>query len=217
MRAPRSRLGLGSLFVALLVVLALGVGTVYAAIPNGSGTYSACLVKATGTVRLINFPKVDTCPKGQKLIDWKRTGPQGAAGAAGAQGPQGVPGAQGAPGPQGPVGTAGVTRIAFQAIFVDELATTAVNTTTNSNARCPDGSKVTGGGFNLTGFGAAAPTVQVVRSNPEGQGWETAVRKVAADPVAGPPNVRVYAICMTTDPSAVIATASHFKVAKKHK
>jgi hypothetical protein len=37
MRARRSGVGLGSLLVAVLIVLALGVGTVYAAIPNGNG------------------------------------------------------------------------------------------------------------------------------------------------------------------------------------
>jgi len=30
-------------------------------------------------------------------------------------------------------------------------------------------------------------------------------------------NLDIYAICMTTDPSAVIAKASNFKVSKKHK
>jgi hypothetical protein len=68
MSSPRSGLALGSLVVAVLVVLALGVGTVYAAIPNGSGTYYACLTKSSGVVRLINYPKVK-CPKGEKLIN----------------------------------------------------------------------------------------------------------------------------------------------------
>ena len=79
--------------VALLVVLALGAGTVYAAIPNGSGTYYACYVKNTGAVRLINYPKVSTCPQGQKLIKWSAR-----AGTGGAQGPQGAAGTQGRPG-----------------------------------------------------------------------------------------------------------------------
>ena len=92
MPAPRSRLGLGSLVVAVLIVLALGVGTVYAAIPNGNGTYRACLAKDTGSVRLINYPKVKTCPKGQKLIDWNAKGPQGPAGPVGATGPAGPAG-----------------------------------------------------------------------------------------------------------------------------
>jgi hypothetical protein len=55
--------------VALLVVLALGAGTVYAAIPNSDGKYYACYVKNTGAVRLINYPKVKTCPAGEKLIN----------------------------------------------------------------------------------------------------------------------------------------------------
>ncbi len=87
MRAPRPSLGLGSLLVAI-VVLALGVGTVYAAIPNGNGTYRACLVKNTGAVRLINYPKVSSCPQGQKLISWNAKGPAGPAGAQGAPGPR---------------------------------------------------------------------------------------------------------------------------------
>jgi hypothetical protein len=74
-------------FVALLVVLALGAGTVYAAIPNSNGKVYACYVKNTGAVRLINYPKVSTCPKGQKLINWNAKGPQGPAGPVGPAGP----------------------------------------------------------------------------------------------------------------------------------
>jgi hypothetical protein len=89
MRALRSSLGLGSLLVAALIVVAVGVGTVYAAIPNGNAKYFACLAKATGTVRLINYPRVKTCPNGQKLIDWNARGPQGRAGSAGPAGASG--------------------------------------------------------------------------------------------------------------------------------
>ena len=81
--------------IALLVVLALGAGTVYAAIPNGDGKYYACRVKNTGAVRLINYPKVKTCPTGEKLISWNAKGPQGPAGPAG-------PRDQGDQGPAGP-------------------------------------------------------------------------------------------------------------------
>jgi hypothetical protein len=69
--------------IALLVVLALGAGTVYAAIPNGNGKVYACYVKNTGVVKLINYPKVSTCPKRQKLIDWNAKGPAGPQGPAG--------------------------------------------------------------------------------------------------------------------------------------
>ena len=65
--------------------------------PTGAARYYACYVKNTGAVRLINYPKVSTCPKGQKLINWSAKGPQGPAGPQGAAGPQG---------PQGPAGPA---------------------------------------------------------------------------------------------------------------
>ena len=86
MSAPRSSLGLGSLLVALVIILALGVGSVSAAIPNGNGTYYACLTKSSGVVRLINYPKVK-CAKGERFIKWNQQGPQGAQGAQGPAGP----------------------------------------------------------------------------------------------------------------------------------
>ena len=75
--------------IALLVVLALGASTVYAAIPNGSGTIYACYVKNTGAVKLINYPKVKTCKAGEKLIKWSAKGPQGPVGPVGPAGPAG--------------------------------------------------------------------------------------------------------------------------------
>ena len=78
-----------------VVLVAPGLDPVTGAIPNANGKYSACLTKATGAVRVINYPKV-TCAKGQRLISWNAKGP---AGAQGAQGPQGVQGAQGPAGP----------------------------------------------------------------------------------------------------------------------
>ena len=89
--------------VALLVVLALGAGTVYAAIPNGSGSTTPASRQAPVSVRLINYPK-QKCTAGERLINWSQQGP---AGPAGAQGPQGVPGPKGRrPGPKGDPGPA---------------------------------------------------------------------------------------------------------------
>ena len=53
-------------------------------------------------MRLINYPKVSSCPKGEKLITWNAKGLQGAAGPQGAQGPKGDPGPKGDQGPAGP-------------------------------------------------------------------------------------------------------------------
>ena len=116
MKVPMPGRALG-LMVAVPVTLAVavGVGSAFGAIPNpGDGRYYACRDKDTGVVRMINYPKVDGCPKGQKLIDWGRTGPQGPQGTAGAQGApgaQGAQGAQGLQGAQGVPGTAGITKI----------------------------------------------------------------------------------------------------------
>ena len=90
--------------IALLVVLALGAGTVYAAIPNSNGKYYACYVKNTGVVKLINYPKVSTCPQGEKLINWNAKGPQGR------QAPRDRRVRQ-VPRASGPAGPAGITKI----------------------------------------------------------------------------------------------------------
>jgi hypothetical protein len=87
MRSPRLSIGLGSFLVALALVVAVGIGTAIAVIPN-QGTYYACLTKSTGAIKVINYPKVK-CAKGQKLLSWSQQGPAGPQGAQGAQGPAG--------------------------------------------------------------------------------------------------------------------------------
>ena len=111
---PGRALGL-MVAVPVTLAVAVGVGSAFGAIPNpGDGRFYACRVKDSGAVHMINYPKVDGCPKGQKLIDWGRTGPQGPQGTAGAQGApgaQGRPGCSGAAGSPGCPGTAGITKI----------------------------------------------------------------------------------------------------------
>ena len=191
MRARRSSLGLGSLLVAVAIILALGVGTVFAAIPNGNGTYYACYVKDTGVVKLINYPKVSTCPKGERLTSWN------------AQGPVGPAGAQG---PTGPVGAAGITRITLTQV-VSEL-TVAPGFSGSTTATCPAG-KVVGGGFQNEG--ALAFATDSYPGGPTSWRAETYNSGVVNSTLV------VYAICMITDPAAVIARASNFKVSKRHK
>jgi hypothetical protein len=90
MRAPRLSIGLGSLLVALALVVAVGIGSAIAVIPN-QGTYHACLTKSTGAIKVINYPKVK-CAKGTQLIKWSQQGPAGPQGPQGAQGPAGASG-----------------------------------------------------------------------------------------------------------------------------
>ena len=89
-----------------------------ASIPDAAGVYTACLMKAFNTLRLID-PAVPAqrCIAGLEVkVTWHQAGqpgPAGLPGAAGAQGPagpQGMPGLNGfdgLPGPGGPQGVAG--------------------------------------------------------------------------------------------------------------
>ncbi len=190
--------------IAVVVILALGVGTVYAAIPNPTNKkFYACFVKSTGVVRLINYPTVSTCPKGQRLIDWNAKGPVGQ------QGPQGVQGMQGPVGPQGPAGEAGITNITLTKKVQTFNANEAIGQTGSVDAVCPAG-KVVGGGF-----AQWEDNLRVINSYPvTTDTWRVKWKKMEADEgVVGPP-VYAYAICMTTDPAGVITTAK-VKVAKK--
>jgi hypothetical protein len=112
----RLRLGRRSLILVGVVVLAAAGGIAYASIPDSAGTYTACMLKATGTVRLIDrsLPPsslLSHCTAYETQISWNQVGPQGPPGPKGATGPQGPAGAQGAngdPGPQGPQGDPGL-------------------------------------------------------------------------------------------------------------
>ena len=185
---------LGALVAMLaVVVLASELAPVSGAIPDpGTGQFHACLVKSTGAVRVINYPKVSTCAKGRKLIAWNQIGPQG---------PQGAQGAQGAEGPSGP---AGITRITLTTV-TKVVAAPALSGVADT-VTCPAG-KVTGGGFDQNGN-----LVTIDESDPEGaNGW----RVRGTNLTMAATTLTIYAICMTTEPSAVIATASKSKPAKK--
>jgi hypothetical protein len=192
--------------VAALVVLAVGVGSAIAAIPN-NGTYYACLTKSTGAIKVINYPRVK-CAKGQTLIKWSQQGPAGAVGAQG---------------PQGPAGPADWNAIANKpadfADGVDNAGVTGVKLTrvvasagiaeagTELHARCPAGSKVTGGGFSSTYSPAG---FRVTQSMPSAgldewvfEGWNTSSELVT---------VTAYAICMSVEPGGAFTTAKKGKV-----
>ena len=87
--------------------------------------------------------------------------------------------------------------VTLETVFETEVAT---DDSEFINADCPEGARVTGGGFNFSNLGDGAPTYQLIRSNPEGEGWEVGVRKIAPDPATGPPTVRAWAVCLTTTP-----------------
>jgi len=99
------------------VLLALAGGIAYATIPDGNHVYTACYLRATGTMRLIDpsLPGQDLrshCTVFEQEISWNEQGVQGQTGPTGATGPtgpQGVAGATGAAGPTGAQGPQGPT------------------------------------------------------------------------------------------------------------
>jgi len=105
----------GLVVLAVMAALSVAGGIAYAAIPDGGNVYTACMLKSTGTIRLIDpsLPASNLmghCTSIEQQLSWNQVGQPGAAGAKGATGSQGVKGdtgAQGATGPQGPKGDAG--------------------------------------------------------------------------------------------------------------
>ena len=87
-------------YLALLLVLAVGVGGGYALAASNSKTITVCADKKTGVLHLKTRGR---CKSSQTRVTWNQQGPQGAQGAQGATGSQGPAGGQG---PAGPAGTA---------------------------------------------------------------------------------------------------------------
>jgi hypothetical protein len=201
--------------IAMLVVLALGAGTVYAAIPNGNGKYYACYVKNTGAVRLINYPKVSTCKSGEKLINWSAQGPQGPQGPAGPVGPAG-PADWNAIGNK-PAGFAdgvdndGVTAVKIS--YASSSASTAgmaLGANIQVTATCDSG-KVVGGGAGQNGYG-----FQVLDSKPaQPNAWIVWYERDGSTDEGMSSLVFAHAICLTTTPSTSLASKGKIKVAAK--
>lgn len=94
------------------LAVAIGSGVAYATIPDSGSVYHACMLNATGTIRMIdaslpsNSP-LQHCLRLETEITWHQQGPRGLQGAQGPQGPAGVPGPAGQQGDQGPKGDPG--------------------------------------------------------------------------------------------------------------
>jgi hypothetical protein len=212
--------------VAALIVLAVGVGSAIAAIPNGNGTYYACLTKSSGVVRLISYPKVK-CAKDERFIKWSQQGPAGPAGPAGAQGvqgPQGDPGAKGDPGPADwnvipnvPTGFAdGMDNEGVTAVKLTRLHGASVSVAPDAwgiaSVSCPSGSKVTGGGP-----WSGTKLLHTTNSIPTPSGWEVAAHNTGG----GSYTLQAWAVCMSVEPAGAFTTAKRgvlpAKAHKKHK
>ena len=100
-----------------LAGLALGAaligGVAWATIPAENGLFTACKLKATGTIRLIDpsgpsSSLLSRCTSYETQISWNQKGQKGDPGVAGANGAKGIDGTNGAAGPKGAAGPNGV-------------------------------------------------------------------------------------------------------------
>jgi hypothetical protein len=95
-----------------VLALAFPVVNTHASIPAADGTYTGCLFKALGTVRLIDTAiSSQRCVAGEVQIKWNQKGPMGLPGVAGPQGTQGLQGVAGSPGRDGAPGAQGIQGI----------------------------------------------------------------------------------------------------------
>ena len=107
----------------MLAGLALGAalagGVAWATIPADTSLYTACKLKATGTIRLIDpsgpsGSLLSRCTSLETQISWSQNGQKGDPGPAGARGSDGVDGKDGLPGATGLAGVRGETGAAGQ-------------------------------------------------------------------------------------------------------
>jgi hypothetical protein len=158
--------------VAVAGVVAAGVA--YAALPDGQGI---CASKANGTLSLqIDADSVMPgfqCPGTDTFVDL-----HGAPGQDGAPGKDGADGTDGVDGKDGSM-LAGYVRVAGPTL------TAAADGTYSSDAVCPAGSAVLGGGF------SASRGVRVHRSAPRDGLWRVGARLAAGQ------TLRAWAVCAT--------------------
>jgi hypothetical protein len=108
---------------------------------------------------------------------------------------------------KGTTGAAGITKIVLTQIATPLVIAGVADSKWSHVATCPGTARVTGGGYYQLDF-----NLKVTDSRPEGpSAWKVWATKL--DPNQA--TLIVYAICMSTDPSAVIAKASKFTPAKK--
>jgi hypothetical protein len=127
----------------MAIAASFAAGPASAAVPAADGTFTACMFRDVGTVRLID-PSLSQrnlmghCSSLEQQVHWNQQGPAGPTGPAG---PQGTQGPKGDTGPQGPAGADGN----------NGTSVTSVSLNPGDAAQCPaGGSKFTAAGDNVT-------------------------------------------------------------------
>jgi Collagen triple helix repeat (20 copies) len=200
--ARRSR----RLIVAAVVLFAVVAGgAAYATIPDATGVYTACKLRITGTIRLIDktpgaFPAgslLARCTSFEDEITWSHTGPQGIQGIQGLQGIQGPQGPKGDQGPAGNDGKNGTNGVSGYYIQWNSNYVSGSGDVHWLYAYCNYGDKVLGGGYVITNGSGDRNNTVVTESAPFNDStWEvTMINNNTEYITPGYVNFRVYATC----------------------
>jgi hypothetical protein len=185
-----------------------------AAVANSAegDTIHACVLKATGAVRIVE--ETAACQEAENKIAWNRQGPvgaqglpgqDGAQGLRGEQGPKGEQGETGAPGPygsqgdQGPQGLRGEAGPPGSGGFTispvkGEVGKVNPNEVAYAKAECPEGEMPFSGGHIRLRPNSSVPfaPVSVVSNGPSKRSWSVGVANHSSTDIA---SFLVYAYC----------------------
>jgi Collagen triple helix repeat (20 copies) len=184
---------------------ALAGGVAWATIPADS-VYTACKLKVTGTIRLIDpagpsNSLLSHCTSYETQISWNQKGPAGAAGINGTNGVDGKDGAAGAKGTDGENGSPGLPGLAALE-RVDQFASVPQKTdpfffaVAEVVAPCPQGKKVISGGYSAP-FGNPDFFITHTRPTEALDGWTVRFVNGNSQTSYG---VNVYAVCALVSP-----------------
>jgi Collagen triple helix repeat (20 copies) len=198
---------------ALAALAAITTGVAVAATANTNKALRGCIETKGGpaTARDLKL-RNEKCQPGEQTIPWPpsgktgprgpkgQTGPAGAAGgtgatgATGATGPRGATGARGATGPAGPTGATGPTGVANSQQIAGAIESETGPQGTvgpSSEATCPAGTKLLGGGATATGGGA----LQNSAPNAANTAWLASAINASAGTTTF--TVQAFVICTT--------------------
>lgn len=174
--------------LGIIVLVVIATGGAYATTSRG-GEIGVCVHEQGG-----GLYSAQHCVGRDQKLRWNASGPQGPTGPTGPAGPAGPKGDTGATGLAGATGPAGLSGISDYRIVDGAVGHAAggTNNPASSDAICPAGTSVLGGGFTTSTQGNESEYSVVSDGPVNGAGqWDVQLDS----PGPGTYNVQSYAIC----------------------
>jgi hypothetical protein len=190
-----------------VVLISLVSVTLVSAHGGNTALIHACVNNTSGEIKIVGANS--NCPSNYRALDWSiqgpagqqglvgpvgPTGPMGPQGLQGERGPQGLPGQQGIQGVQGPTGISGLEVVSAHSGFQSAALI-------ETQAYCPAGKQVIGGGFSTLGtFGKVIVRVSAPVNLINLNGWGVSVVTIDYPNPVQDWAVVAYAICANVAP-----------------